>query len=492
MNHVHRASWLSKLWQTPKWPCLIGVLLATLISRAVYFLYFGVRFDDEPLQFYMQYIDPELLRTTLVESLFYLRDQPPGFNLFLGVFLKLFDGHTGAFHASFVIFGLLLAAGTYLLMVRLRMPAPYAAIFATFFAITPGTVLYENWLFYAYPLATVMSLSALFLHRFLSDKKTLDGFIFCSLLSITVLMYGVFHLAWQALIVGALLLTVRANWRTIFIVGLLPLAVSGSVYVKNYVLFGNLSSNGVISGSSIVILATRELRPEELKILKEDRSLSPITWSMLDKKWSFRDYRPYVPVFEKTGVRLLDQEIKSSGSENYNYTGWSYIGKILTSDALYVMRRHPGAYLTHVWSNFRLYFRSSSDHHFDRGSISQYSNGRKLARVLRIFHAVTAWSNWAVLPGSILFAGLFGLTWLIRRYKGADREDLTDADGFTILFCLFNTLYVALITMGMTFADHNRYRFSVMPFYYVFFAMLLWRVVITTTVRSQSLKEERD
>jgi hypothetical protein len=47
----------------------------------------GVRFDSSPLAFCWQLVDPDLLRTRLLESLFYLHGQPPLFNLYLGVLL---------------------------------------------------------------------------------------------------------------------------------------------------------------------------------------------------------------------------------------------------------------------------------------------------------------------------------------------------------------------------------------------------------------------
>ena len=49
----------------------------------------GVRFDMEPLEFYWQYVDPALLQHDLWRSIFYLDQQPPAFNLFLGTILHL-------------------------------------------------------------------------------------------------------------------------------------------------------------------------------------------------------------------------------------------------------------------------------------------------------------------------------------------------------------------------------------------------------------------
>jgi hypothetical protein len=62
------------------------------VSRVLYY-WIGVRFNIETLPSYLQYIDPALLRTDLWRSLLYLEQQPPAFNLYLGVILHLFPNH---------------------------------------------------------------------------------------------------------------------------------------------------------------------------------------------------------------------------------------------------------------------------------------------------------------------------------------------------------------------------------------------------------------
>ena len=75
-----------------------------------------------PLTFYIQFLDPELLRHDLLRSLFYLRDQPPLFNAFLGVVLKLFPLHYAqAFEAIYVAGGIAFGVILYELMVRMRV-----------------------------------------------------------------------------------------------------------------------------------------------------------------------------------------------------------------------------------------------------------------------------------------------------------------------------------------------------------------------------------
>ena len=51
--------------------------MAFAVSRLGYYL-LGVRFDARPVLHYYQFLDPELLKHRLFESLFYLHVQPPG------------------------------------------------------------------------------------------------------------------------------------------------------------------------------------------------------------------------------------------------------------------------------------------------------------------------------------------------------------------------------------------------------------------------------
>ena len=65
--------------------CLALIAAVFAASRIIYWL-IGVRFDIVPLTFYQQYIDPALLKHDLWRSIFYLEQQPPTFNAYLGPF----------------------------------------------------------------------------------------------------------------------------------------------------------------------------------------------------------------------------------------------------------------------------------------------------------------------------------------------------------------------------------------------------------------------
>jgi len=98
----------------------------------------GVRFDASPLLTYAWHtIDRDLLRHRLLESLFYLHSQPPGYNALLGVAMKAFpDRPEVALHAVYVVFGLVHAiAGRVLLTCTV-------AVAATAFLVGKNIVLF--------------------------------------------------------------------------------------------------------------------------------------------------------------------------------------------------------------------------------------------------------------------------------------------------------------------------------------------------------------
>ena len=80
-------------------------IAAFVLSRAVYFAA-GVRFDAQPLEHFFQFLDPELMKHRLLESLYYMHTQPPGFNLMVGLVVKLFpDSYAPVLQAIYLLCG---------------------------------------------------------------------------------------------------------------------------------------------------------------------------------------------------------------------------------------------------------------------------------------------------------------------------------------------------------------------------------------------------
>src|SRR5262245_5868777 len=159
---------------------VLAFAASRLLCRAA-----GVWFNTQTLVFYWQFLDPELLRSRLAESVWHLHSQPPLFNLFLGAVLKLPAAwQRPAFQGAFLLLGLGLGLALLHLLARLGAGRGWRVGLTLFFLLSPACVLYENHLFYTYPLTAALAASGLALHRFLSSRRWLDGLAFFSLLAV--------------------------------------------------------------------------------------------------------------------------------------------------------------------------------------------------------------------------------------------------------------------------------------------------------------------
>ncbi len=139
------------------------LIFSFIISRVIFYL-IGIRFDNSTLTWFYQFLDIQDLKTDLLRSIFYLHIQPPLFNLFLGLVLNLTPGkELFVFQFIYSLMGLAMVILLFKLLSEFNVPAIRALIISLFFMISPPVVLFENWLFYEYPVALLLLLSCYFL-----------------------------------------------------------------------------------------------------------------------------------------------------------------------------------------------------------------------------------------------------------------------------------------------------------------------------------------
>ncbi|TWT41810.1 hypothetical protein RAS1_29330 [Phycisphaerae bacterium RAS1] len=491
---------------------LLVVLAAFSASRLIYLGWFGVRFDAIPLADYFQFVDEELLKTRLLESVYYLRDQPPLFNLGVGVLLKLFPRHFElACQVLALAGGGLLAASLFVLMLRLGVAPALAAACTSAFAIHPTTVLLENWLMYEYPIACLLTPMALLLHRSLSRGRRRDVFGFFALAAALVLTRGTFHAAWFTAVTVGVCFVVRRlrnvgplpstpgaalppalagkppvapGVRRTLLAAVLPGLLVAAFYAKNALLFGESLSGEVYRKLNLYMMTADALRPDLHDDLLRDGRLSPV--SKIDF-YTARppDYAQWLPPLRPTGIPLLDNESKASGRANWHHQSWPRIADLYNRDAQYVMEHYPSVYWYNVWGNLERYFVPAwQTYPFNRGA---HSNASKLEHSLdfcdrwlsgQVDYARPGWLN--VL--GLLAALLFGLLYVTMPSGPRDSPDAARrcprgaAGRAVVAFMLFNIAYVAAVTILFSHGDHNRYRFPLMPFYAALLALLATRL----------------
>jgi len=477
--------------------CLLLIVLSFVSSRCLYY-WLGVRFDTENLDFYWQIIDPVLLRDDLWRSLFYLRAQLPGFNLYLGLMIHLFPGHlTAAFHTSYLALGLVLSICLFFLLDRLRLSRPVSLLITLACMVSPVTILYENWLFYEYPLAMLFCVAALFLHRYASRRGPLDGIALFTSLALIALLRVVYHLMWFWMIVAVLVCVLPHYRRRTFLCAAAPGAVLSLIYLKSLILFGLFVPGSDVYGATNLAYLTRfSLSQEALVSMAVKGTISPILLHDLEEDELLR----VIPLPPKTGVRILDERLKSTGEINMDSLWMAAVGRQLRKDGLALLRAHPDVALETMRGNVAQYFLpADADFPFVSGPCP---NRELLSPFLKAFDLVVsgqapaggyAFFSYATIPLLLCFGLWRSARWLrpgVQRENpsteprasasGPSLRPRANARDLTIVFAFGNIAYLTAVVILLDFTDQNRMRFEVFPL----FVLLLASLIVSVTRQS--------
>src|SRR5579862_7024985 len=273
------------------------------LSRLGYYLA-GVRFDARPVLHYYQFVDPELLKHRLFESLWYLHIQPPGWNFYTGAVLKFFPSdYPAVFHGLYLLFGLGICWCTYHLMRVCGVSRGLAFALAVWFTISPGVVLFENYLLYEYLVAFLLLASAVALAHFARGSSSIWAALFFAGLLCLVLVRNFFHLVYFVGILAALAFLLRTRRRTVLLCAALPLFLILGLYMKNWALFGSFSGSTWM-GMNMDTITAHQLTGSEARALLNRGIISPV--SLLDLGSPIALYHPYIEVPARRGIPVLD------------------------------------------------------------------------------------------------------------------------------------------------------------------------------------------
>jgi len=453
----------------------LAVAAGWLVSRLVFRAVLGIDFDASSLDWFWQYIDPPLLRSDPWTSVFYHHAQPPLFNLYLAAALWLGgDDPTRLLSAGHMAAGLALHLALYALLHRLGVRTGLAVGACILFAFSPGSILYESWLFYTYPLAAVLVGAAWALHRLIDrGARTPDALLFFSLLAVAVLTRSLFHLAWMLAVIGAVLYAMRPHARRLLIAAALPTLLCVGVYAKNAALIGSFSSSSWLGMNLARLVIDPIPAPERLEMYRQGRitAVSLVTpFSSLDR------YPAALRRVPSPDHPVLRAHAKRSGVVNYNHIAYVEISRRYQRDALSLIAESPARYLSSVGRAWLLFTWAPSEYwNLDRGRA-------RMEGWNRLFNAIVYGVPAAFVgPGEppdrldgrsllhhagLLFtvatvvALVLGFVVAIRdlRSRGPDT-----ARSLTLLFMVGTFLWVAFVGNALEMRENNRFRFMVEP-----------------------------
>jgi hypothetical protein len=462
--------------------------MAFAVSRLGYYL-LGVRFDARPVLNYFQFVDPELLKRRLIESLFYLHIQPPGWNLYTGMVLKFFPvSYPVVFQVIHLCLGLAICWSIYHLMRISGVSRWLAFTLAMWFIVSPGVVLFENYMLYEYLVTFLLLLAAVALVHFVRDANSIWAMLFFAALFGLVLVRNFFHLVYFAAIWAALSFLSPMRRRTVLLCGALPLLAILGLYAKNWMLFGSFSGSTWM-GMNMDVITAHQLTAEEAAGFVSRGVISPV--SRLDLGSPIDLYEPYIQMPARTGIPVLDDCVTSTGATNFNCLAFLQVQRIYTRDGLALLRNYPVVYLRSVEAAWFSYFLPAGDfpffdlnrpkiHAIDRfwnvvffGQFKEASDRKELRRLA----AHGAGASLALYTGLFLMIGLpalwvWGVYYLV---AGVRRKTLNRPVAILIGFLLLNIAYVTALANFLSSFENNRYRFPLDPFYVVLLGIALSR-----------------
>lgn len=457
----------------------IFVVLSFVVSRLLY-VRAGLRFDSTPLRHYYQFVDPVLLKTRLLESLWYLHSQPPLFNLITGLLFQRFSTQSRIFHVLFLALGLALGLALYWLGLRLGLQRWVSALLAAWFMVSPATVLYENLYFYTYPVAFLLVLSALVLSKFMETGHAGWGIGFFSLLASLCLTWALFHLVWMLAVIVLVGMFYRDR-RKLVLASLLPVLIVTGWYAKNTFLFGSFGASSWMGMNLSHVTFLSPLTPESVRQeLIEQGRLSP--YPVVEAFRSTEDYRGFMPVPPRRGIPVLDESFKSTQAVNFNHMFYIDLSKRMTGEAIHFIRYRPDLYLASVKQGFSIYFHSSSDYlllkdkptpqlesWWDRifyGQLRAYGGDPA-----RRWESDPKYVGWWLL---IMYAAaiLYGVKLLLAR------DTYHPPFLALVAFMTFTMIYFTVMSNFLDLGENNRFRFALDPFALLLFGGLLQNSIL--------------
>lgn len=477
----------------------------------------GILFDDSPLQWFWQYLDTELLKTRLLESCFYLHSQPPSFNLFLGFVLKLSASHSRIlFQIIYSIFGMVLYLSIYRLCLKLGTSRILAIITSTVFIMSPDAILHENWLFYTYPVASLLTVASLFLFAYFSSKKKIYGFLFFSIIGLICTIRSSFHLIFYVFIVGMVILLDRSRGKTTAALAAFPFIIIVFLYVKSLILFGFFGTSSW-AGMNYWGITGNYVSAQEHQQLVSSGKISSVSsikpFSALESYPSqFYEINP-----KYDNIPALSQQYKSNTRINFNHHAYVDLSKQYMKDSWHIVRHMPQKYLQGIFMAWVVYSqpaRNSWFFQYNRKHLSSlikmydalnlswldieplylflFGNnlGENESKTFRLFgsrlhdrtpvyHSLFGPDLRVRVPLSLALGLplllIFGLVSTLR--QGNSRENRSLPQKATLFFICFTVFYVAVVGNFFELTENNRFRFVTDPFYLVLLSLALKKVI---------------
>jgi 4-amino-4-deoxy-L-arabinose transferase-like glycosyltransferase len=436
------------------WPglALFGLFVSTrLLARQG----FHLPFDSNTFR-YWQVLDIGLLRDDLARSLVYLHAQPPLYNLFLGLVLKLAGTRAPvAFDGAFLAMGYLTILGVYALVRELGAPRGAALAAAAVQTFSTTWLLYESWLFYTLPTAMLLTWTCVWLARAARGGPRAAWFV-PLLVTAAAMLRSTYHLVWVVVALALLLTWVQGDGRqrrVAWTASILSVLLVGGLYGKNTRLVGSFGPSSWL-GMSLARLTTDRLDEPTRTLWIRQGVLDPVAAvPAFSPLAAYPAARQGVPPGTPPHPALVARA-KADGSPNFNHVAYVGIGRSFGRAAVQVIRRRPDIVRAGLGEALATWLKPPTEYELIE------PRRPALAGWDRLHSRLLLWSASGPAGGGpcrVLFAlaGLTALALLTRR--GEDRRQILRMSALPLLTIGLNLVAGCLLESD----ENNRFRVEV-------------------------------
>lgn len=327
-------------------------LLVFAASRAAYYAA-GVRFETSDLGSQWQTIDLDALRSDYWGSIGNAHTVPPLYNASIGAALKW---SPFSLATTFWLAGLALGVVLTLALARLlsNLGVSTIGIVATVAVIVanPGTVLFENWLFYEYPVAVGLVVIVCGFTELVRRPRVAPVVVVVTVAALITLTRSIFHPLWFVLVVALVvglawkLLCSATQRRAVLVAAAAPIVLVALVLVHSQQVAGTPSLSSWF-GMNLSRTAMTGVPTAERARWVDEGGPSSLTSRPFQSYDTYRADHPDCET-DASAPAVLREPTKSDGTPNFNHSCFLPVYDDFLRGSLESVRREPGAYLRDV------------------------------------------------------------------------------------------------------------------------------------------------
>jgi len=456
------------------WIHLGTVVVVHLLVAVIYKTVVGLDIEPKPgytWEWCWHTLPAAAVRTNMLHSVWHLHAQPPLYNVYGAMFIKMFyPHHLQYIHWCNIILGTALSGMVYVIARSTIGYRGISFVMALVLALTPSLFLFEAFVLYTLLAAFLVVVSVFWLSLFTLRKRRVFLYAFVLSVNLLILTRSVYHVAILLPVIVVACTLAEKRWKEALAVSLVFSLASVGWYGKNHFMFGFFGASSW-AGQSLWKVARRHYTDAELRSFAENGVVDPVVVELR----AFERPARYVKYgFDATS------DVEVLGRNDYHNVNIIPISRLYGRNAFRLIRHDPVHYLRNVFRAFIRYCSPSSrfpELSYNASKISLHEaissevlHGQSLARLGR--YRLGSFFFFLLPAGLMVYFSIAIRTcgFSLCKWRDYVRKD-------PVLLCsAFLIAYTTVVCCACEYGENARFRFLVEQVLWVFIIAVALRI----------------